>query len=465
MPSSVRFRSVDFRQRYPGAILFAIARDLLDGTRRLEQAGRDADADLVRVELVAGRSIVWLRHPDLVRALLIDANADVTKARGLRLAQSLLGRGLLTSEVPEHTRRRKLVLPAFHHQRLRAYAEQMVALTESELASWREGDALDIAASMNRLTLAVASRTLFGSDVDRDRISHAVSEGLLAFDRAQHPLGEVFARLPLPNTLRTRRARAQIDSEVYRLIAAHRAAPGRGDLLDLLVEARDEDTGDGLTDEEIRDEVVTLLLAGHETTAVGLAWTWMLLAQNPDVRSRMEAESRQLDAPPTFDDLRRLPYTRNVFAEAMRLYPPAWTIGREAARDTELAGVPISKGATILFGPLWLHSDPRFWDAPGVFDPDRFTAERKADRHKFAYLPFSAGRRGCIGEQFAWMEGTLVLATLARHVRLDLAGPAPPPHGSVTYRPSGPLRMTPTQHRSCRPGRRVATDGRREGRG
>ena len=434
-----------YRQRYPGALLVAFARDLLDGTRRLEGAGREADADVVRVELGAGRTIVWLRHPDLVRALLIDENDHVTKARGLRLAQSLLGHGLLTSEIPEHTRRRKLVLPAFHHQRLRAYAEQMVALTEDELATWRDGEPLDVASSMNRLTLAIASRTLFGSDVDRDRISSAVSEGLAAFDRAQHPLGEVFARLPLPNTLRTRRARAQIDAEVYRLIAEHRAAPGRGDLLDLLVEARDEETGDGLGDEEIRDEVVTLLLAGHETTAVGLAWTWMLLAQNPDARSRMQAEARQLDGPPSFDDLRRLPTTRNVFAEAMRLYPPAWAIGREAARDIELAGVPIREGAAILFGPLWLHSDPRFWDAPDVFDPDRFAPQRKADRHKFAYLPFSAGRRGCIGEQFAWMEGTLVLATIAQRVRLDLAGPPPAPHGSVTYRPSGPLMMTPTR--------------------
>ena len=433
-----------YRSRYPGSVLVAITRDLLDGTRRIEAQGQEAGADVVRVPLPLGREIVWLRHPDLVRALLIDENAGVTKARGLRLAQAILGRGLLTLELPEHTTRRKLVLPAFHHRRLRGYAETMAALTAREAAGWAPGRPLDAAASMNRLTLAIASQTLFGADVDREQIGRAVSEALRSFDRAQHPLGEVFARLPLPNTLRSRRARARIDGEVYRLIADHRAAPGQDDLLGLLLDARDEDSGAGLSDEEIRDEVVTLLLAGHETTAVALAWTWALLAQHPDVEARLHAEVDAFDGPLAFDDLARLPYTRAVFAEAMRLYPPAWVVGREAARDVRLDGVPVAAGTTILFGPLWLHADPRFWDAPERFDPDRFAPDRKGDRHKFAYLPFSAGRRGCIGEPFAWMEGVLVLATVARRWRLGLAGPVPPPHGSVTYRPSGPVRVLPT---------------------
>ena len=438
MSDPVSYRAATYRSRYPGAILVDFARNLLEGTRRIETFGQEAQADLVRVPLLGSRAIVWLRHPDLVRALLIDQNENVTKARGLRLAKAIFGEGLLTLEIPEHTRRRKLVLPAFHHQRLRAYADVMTERTTDELATFTEG------VPMNRLTLIIASRTLFGSDVDRERISLAVRGALEAFDRAQHPFGELFAKLPTPNTLRSRRARSIIDTEVYRILAAHRAAPDtHGDLLDLLLSARDEDTGEGLADIELRDEVVTLLLAGHETTAVALAWTWALLAQHPEVEACLHAEVDALGGPPSFEDLARLPYTRQVFAEAMRLYPPAWAVGREAASDIELAGVPIAKGTALLFGPLWLHSDPRFWDDPETFDPDRFTPARKAERHKFAYLPFSAGRRGCIGEQFAWMEGVLVLASIAQRYRLRLARSMPPPHGSVTYRPSGPIAMVP----------------------
>ena len=187
--------------------------------------------------------------------------------------------------------------------------------------------------------------------------------------------------MPLPNTLRTRRAAAAVDGEVYRVIAAHRAAgdPGAGgDLLDLLLAARDDETGGGLSDREVRDEAVTLLLAGHETTAVALTWTWALLAQNPDAQAQLQAEADALDGPPTSDDLARLGYTRAVFAEAMRLYPPAWSYGREAARPLDLGGVPVAPGTTVLFGPLWLHADPRFWDRPERFDPDRWAPERKA---------------------------------------------------------------------------------------
>ena len=193
-----------------------------------------------------------------------------------------------------------------------------------------------------------------------------------------------------------------------------------------------KDSDAGLTDAEVRDEAVTLLLAGHETTAVALSWTWPLVAAHPEVEARLWAEVDALDGPPGFDDLGRLPTTRQVFAEAMRLYPPAWVIGRQAARDLDLDGVPVAQGSTILIPPLWIHRDPRFWADPERFDPDRFAPDQKAGRHKFAYLPFSAGRRGCIGEQFAWAEGVLVLAALAQRWRIRPAGPLPPPVGSVT---------------------------------
>ncbi len=431
--------SIDYPARYPGEMIVAFARDLLDACTRLDRAGQQADADVVRAG-PAGRGIVWLRHPDLIRAVLIDENSGVTKARGLRLAQAVLGLGLLTLEEPAHGPRRKLVLPAFHHQRLRGYADVMVGQSLAEAETWTPGEPFDLGASMGRLALAVASQTLFGADVDRARITAAVAQGQRAFDGAQHPFGEVFARLPTPNTLRTRRARAAIDSEVYRVIAEHRAdGSDDGSLLDLLLAARDEDTSEGLTDAEVRDEAVTLLLAGHETTAVALSWAWPLVAAHPDVEARLHAEVDALGGPPGFDDVRALPYTRQVFAEAMRLYPPAWVIGRQAARDLDLDGVAVARGTTVLLPPMHLQRDPRFWTDPERFDPDRFAPERKAGRHKFAYLPFSAGRRGCIGEQFAWTEGVLILAAIAQRWRIRMAGALPAPVGSVTLRPSGPI--------------------------
>ncbi len=428
---------IRYPPRWPGELLAAFARDLLDATQRLERAGQRVGADVVHAG-PAGRGIVWLRHPDLVRAVLIDENSGVTKARGLRLAQAILGLGLLTLEEPHHAPRRRLVLPAFHHQRLRAYADVMVAQTQAEAEAWGTGP-FDLATSMGRLALAIASQTLFGADVDRQRITDAVAQGQSAFDGAQHPLGELFARLPVPSTIRTRRARAAIDSEVYRVIAERRGAGDDGSLLDLLLAARDDDTGAGLSDGEVRDEAVTLLLAGHETTAVALSWAWPLIADHPEVEARLQAEADALDGLPCFDDVRRLPYTRQVLAEVMRLYPPAWVIGREAARDLDLDGVAIAEGSTLLLPPLTIQRDPRFWRSPSRFDPDRFSPERKAERHKFAYFPFSAGRRGCIGEQFAWTEGVLILATIAQRWRIRSAGPLPPPIGSVTLRPSGPV--------------------------
>ena len=422
-------------------LLVAFMRELKGGVDRLDAVG----GDLVVAQARPLPPLYLVRHPDLLRELLVDRNADVTKARGLRLAQTILGDGLLTSEVPGHTRQRRLVLPAFHHGRLRGYGRTMVDLSRAEADRWAEGEPFDAAEAMNRLALAIAGRTLFGADVlsDAARVSRAVRGAMAAFDGAQYPFSDRLTWLPTRANRASKRSRATLDELVYGMIGERRAAPGaeHADLLGMLLDARDGDTDEAMTDKEVRDEVMTLLLAGHETTAVALAWTWVLLAQNPGAEAALHAEVDALAAPPGFDDLDRLPYTRQVFAESMRLYPPAWSVGREAARDTELGGHAVPRGSTLLFAPLHLHRDPRFWDDPEAFRPERFAAEARAGRHKFAYLPFSAGRRGCIGEQFAWVEGTLVLATLAQRWRLALAAAPPAPHGSVTLRPSGPVRM------------------------
>ena len=432
-----------FPARFPFELTLTFFRDIRSGLARLDAVG----GDLVVVSAPGLPPLYLLRHPDVVREVLVDRNADVTKARGLRLAARILGHGLLTSEPPVHTRQRRLMLPAFHHGRLRHYGQTMVDLAHAEADRWAEGETVDGAAAMGRLALAIAGQTLFGADVlsDADRVSAAIRDAMLAFDRAQYPMADKLMWLPTRANRTADRARAVLDGVVYGLIDERRAAPdvAHEDLLAMLLAARDEDTGEAMTDEEVRDEAMTLLLAGHETTAAALAWTWLLLAQHPDVEARLHAEVDALDGPPSFEALDRLPYTRQVFAESMRVYPPAWAVGREAARDTTLGGHAVPKGATVLFAPYFLHRDPRVWDEPEAFRPERFAPEARAGRHKFAYLPFSAGRRGCIGEQFAWVEGVLVLATIAQRWRLRLAGERPESHASVTLRPAGPLLLVP----------------------
>ncbi len=435
------YRVVRYQSSRPLGLVAAFARDLRDGIGRLDAAGGDL------VVASAGRlpGLALVRHPDLVGEVLVGLDDRLTKARGLRLARTILGDGLLTSEPPVHTRQRRLILPAFHHQKLRLYAHAMVDAALEESAAWRDGGPLDAAAAMSRLTLAIAGRTLFGADVlsQADTVGAAVAETMAAFDRSQFPLADRLTWLPTPTNRRARRARAVLDGVVYRLIDERRAE-GVGqhdDLLDMLLAAQDEDSGRGMTDDEVRDEAMTLFLAGHETTAVALAWAWAALAAHPDAEAAFHAEVDALGETPSFDTLPRLPVTRAVVAETMRLWPPAWAVGREAAADVTLAGETLRRGTTILFSPYHIHRDPRFWDDPERFSLDRFLATAPA-RHKFAYVPFSAGRRGCIGERFAWTEAVLVLATLGQRWRLAPAGPMPEPQGSVTLRPAGPMPMT-----------------------
>ncbi|WP_412067790.1 cytochrome P450 [Rubrivirga sp. IMCC43871] len=427
------------RSRVPFGLLATFARNLQAGVARLDAVG----GDVVAARVPGLPPVYLVRHPDVLRELLIDRDADFTKARGLRLARQILGDGLLTSEPPDHTRRRRLVLPAFHHGRLVGYGEAMVTLADAEASRWTDGAPFDAAAAMSRLALAIAGRTLFGADVlpHADRVATAVHDAMAAFDGAQFPLADKLTWLPLSANRTSRRARAILDDVVYQVIADHRASGDTDDLLGILLDARDEETGEALTDLELRDEAMTLFLAGHETTAAALAWTWLLLAQHPKAEARLHAEVDGLPADLSLASLAALPYSRAVFAESMRLFPPAWAVGREAARDTSLGGHPVPRRSTVLFAPLHLHRDARYWDAPDVFRPERHLVT--SNRPKFAYLPFSAGRRGCIGERFAWAEGTLVLAAIARRWRLALDGEPPEPHGSVTLRPAGALWMRP----------------------
>jgi cytochrome P450 len=419
-------------------------RNPLHAVERLQRTYGD-----VVMSRLGPRRLYVLSHPDLVRDVLVTHNRNFIKSFALQRARVLLGEGLLTSEGDFHLRQRRLSQPAFHRDRVAAMAGTMAGYAEDAANRWRAGMEVDATREMNRLTLAIAGMTLLGVDVEgeADEIGRSLTAALGLFDRLHNPLAPLLDRLPVPGTLRMRAARQRLDATIYRAIAERRAsAEPRDDLLGMLLAARDEEgDGGGMTDLQLRDELLTLFLAGHETTANALAWTWHLLARHPDAEARLHGELRTVLAGrvPTAADYPALPFTRAVLAESMRLHPPAWTVGREPLQDFEAGGYRIRAGSIVLTSPWILHHDPRWWGGDaGAFRPERWLApDFEASLPRFAYFPFGGGPRKCIGEGFAWMEGVLALATLARRWRLRHApGAAVVPKPGITLRATG-LRM------------------------
>jgi cytochrome P450 len=362
----------------------------------------------------------------------------------------LLGDGLLTSEGEFYLRQRRLAQPAFHRQRVAAYGATMAAYAASRRDRWHAGETLDAHREMMALTLAIVGKTLFDADVEHEaaEIGAALATTFESFNFGFFlPFSELLDRLPLPATLRFRKARARLDATIYRLIEERRrSATDHGDLLSMLLLAQDTE-GDGgrMTDLQLRDEAMTLFLAGHETTANALTWTWYLLSQHPDVEARLHAEidSALGERLPSADDLGALPYTRMVLAESMRLYPPAWIVGRRAIGPFEANGYTIPARSIVLMCQYTMHRDARWFPDPERFDPERFLPEHQAERPKFAYFPFGGGPRVCIGEQFAWMEGVIALATIAQRWQLRLAPGHPVAlQPIITLRPKHGMRMT-----------------------
>lgn len=403
-----------------------------------------------------------LQDPELIRQVLVRDHAKFEKSYGMKRMRGILGNGLLVSDGAFHRRQRKLIQPAFHREPLRGYAEAMTAAAQAARARWQDGATVEMDQEMARLTLAIVGKTLFNADVEAeaDAVGEALTEVLDFFPRMLLPWTEWLLWLPLPSHRKFRAARARLDATIYRLIEERLARGERGrSLIDMLLQARDEDGG-AMTPEQVRDEAMTLFLAGHETTAVGLTWTWRLLAEHPEVRARLDAE---LDAAlggrsPGYDDLDALTYTRKVFQEAMRLYPPAYVFGRSVLEDYPLGDYVVPSGRSLLFiSPYLLHRDARFFPEPERFDPDRWTPEFEAALPKCAYLPFGAGPRVCIGASFAWMEATLLLAELAQHWRPELVpGQDIAPDPMITLRLRDPLRMilrrrTPGSGRAAAP--------------
>jgi cytochrome P450 len=380
--------------------------------------------DLVHLRL-GGEHLFLVSDPKAIRDILVTHNTAFVKGRGLERARRLLGDGLLTSEDPLHVRQRRLMQPAFHRDRIPAYAADMVAAADRLRSSWTPGQTIDMSREMARLTLSIVGRTLFSADVERQarEVGEALTDVISSFWLLMLPFSRLLERLPIPRLRRSRAARARLDRIIYGMIAERRAS-GRdyGDLLSMLLLAQDEDRG-GMSDRQVRDEAMTIFLAGHETTANALTWTWYLLSQSPEVEATLRDEiGRVLDGrSPTVADLPALPYVEQVLTESMRLYPPAWIIGRRAVQAYRIGDYVMPPRSIVVMSPFIVQRDSRYFPEPERFAPGRWTQAFKASLPPFAYFPFGGGPRRCIGESFAWMELMLVLSTIAQRRRFELA--------------------------------------------
>jgi len=397
--------------------------------------------DMTRIRL--GHHRVYLaNHPDLVEEVLVAKSRHFIKHFALRLNPEILGKGLLTSEGDFWLRQRRLIQPAFVRSRLAAYGPAMVAAADRVLDEWQPGEARDVAKEMARITLDIAAKTLFDADAHGSAgevsgaLQYMLDSYLVRFNRFLLP---VPTWLPTPRNIAVRRARLRLDAIIYGYIRRRRqCGEDKGDLLSILLHARDEGDGTGMTDRQVRDEAMTLFLAGHETTALALSWTWYLLATNPEAEQRLMAELRQTLAgrTPTVADLPQLRYAEAIVMESMRLRPPIYAFGREALDDCEIGGFHVPKKATILMSQWVVQRDPRWWSEPEKFQPERWLDDRVHDIPKYAYFPFGGGPRLCIGNTFAMMETVLVLATIAQRFRFTVAAGHPVvPQATFTLRP------------------------------
>jgi cytochrome P450 len=410
-------------------------------------------------EDIIARRLLWRRRfivnePNAIRHVLLDNAANYTKSElSRRLLEPALGRGLLTSEGETWRRHRRIMAPAFDHRSIIGYAPTITEVTAGLLERWDalvDSSEIDVAAAMMHTTLHIISRAMFSSD--SDEIVDVVERGVGQYQATVRPGLLDLLRFPvwltrLLSFRGTIGAFDEFDKSVDRLLSTRgrelNAEPK--DLLDRLVAARDSETGGGMTAKEVRDQVVTIFMAGHETTAQALAWTWYLLSLHPQAEAKLHAELTTALAgrTPRHEDLASLRYTRMVIEESMRLYPPAHTMAREPIAADHILGHRIPVGALVLIVPWLLHRKPSLWEQPHCFDPERFSSERVFARPRFAYIPFGAGQRICIGAAFAMTEAMLILAMIAQRYRLRLKRGHPvEPQGLITLRPRYGLRMT-----------------------
>jgi cytochrome P450 len=429
------------RDRIPGSSLLAFRRDALG--LLLRTARRYGDIAHTRL---AGTDLYLVTHPDQIKDVLVTHHRHFTGV-AFEAGKSVTGEGLLSAQGEVHRRHRRILQPAFHRDRIAGYGRLMAG----RAARWRDerraGEVIPLRLEMARLTLGIVGETMFGADDDgtAEEIREYLDAAMARFTPFTFLFARALERLPLPASRRFVGARRRLDRRVYGLIECRRAEGSEpSDLLSLLLQSQDGD-GPGLDNREIRDEVVTVFLAGHETTANALAWSWCLLADHPEAEQAMHREIDAVlgDRLPTAQDLPSLPLTSGVFAETLRLRPTVPMVFRRVVEPLELAGYPLPRGAVVILSQYVTHRDPRFWPDPERFDPRRWLPEAMVERPRLAFFPFGGGPRVCIGEHFAWLEAVLILAVVAQRWRLVApdGGPAPAPVPGLLTRPPDSARM------------------------
>ena len=403
--------------------LFELRRDLIGFLTKV--ARKYGDITYFRIGLIR---VVLLNNPDYIKEVLQTNDRNFVKGRPLRLVKQLLGEGLLTSEGKFHARQSRIVQPALDLRRIHAFGEIMTDYASRFSRGWIEGATVDMAHEMTRLTTAIAGKTMFHWDVGSEvakGIAAALDDAMQLFSRVSIPFSEWLLKLPIPSTSRFYRAKAHLDSTIYGLIRERRKeGQDRGDLLSMLLMAQDKE-GDGgtMTDTQVRDEALTLFLTGLDTVSLALTWTWYLISQHPAIEVKLHSELNSVLAgrTPSTEDIEKLHYTRTVFLEALRLYPPIYAIAREAVDAFSVGGYTIPARTLILMSPYVMHRDSRYYKDPERFDPDRWNPKTGSKPPRFAFFPFGGGPRSCIGQSYALQEAMLILATLAQHWRMRLA--------------------------------------------
>lgn len=402
--------------------LFELRRDLIGFLTRV--ARKYGDITYFRIGLIR---VVLLNNPDYIKEVLQTNNQNFVKGRPLRLAKQLLGEGLLTSEGKFHARQSRIVQPALDLRRIHAFGEIMTDYASKCSNGWRDGATVDMTLEMTRLTMAISGKTMFNWDVGSivaNGIAAALDDAMQLFPRVSIPFSEQLLKLPIPSTRRFYRAKMHLDSTIYGLIMERlKEGQDRGDLLSMLLMAQDESDGEKMTEAQVRDEALTLFLTGLDTVSLALTWTWYLISQHPAIEVKLHSELNSVLAgrTPSTEDIEKLHYTRTVFLEALRLYPPIYAIAREAVDTFSLGGYTIPSKTLILMSPYLMHRDSRYYQEPERFEPDRWNPKNLKKSPRFSFFPFGGGPRSCIGQSYALQEAMLILATLAQHWRMRLA--------------------------------------------
>ena len=411
----------------------------------------DEYGDIVHFKM-ARLNYYLLNNPELIQDVLVNRSENFVKAPAWRRGKAILGEGLLTSEGEFHRRQRRLVQPAFHRNRIESFASIMTDFATQVQKDWKDASVVDMAQTMNRVALLVVAKTLFGAEVESE--TTAVSRAFTMIRKQwwrtlvlQYvPFSEPLEKFLLTKQRKFKEARDRLDATVYKIINNRRkSGDDRGDLLSMLLLTQDEEgDGKGMTDAQVRDEVMTIFLAGHETTASSLTWSWYLLSQHAEIEKKFHAELDSVLAGriPTIEDVPNLKYTKMIFTETLRLYPPIWLLNRQALKDYTVKSYVIPSNSVVLMCPFVIQRDPRYYSHPQKFDPDRWKTGTQDEIPRYAYFPFGGGPRYCLGDQFAWLEGVMILATIGQHWRFDLdKGQRVVPQPLITLRPKYGMRM------------------------